>query len=176
MSLSVCRGGPPLGAPRLYWWWDVICPVCQPLSSYSYAIHTVGPPRPLIPVSRGGGGTDSEADRRVGCKSVQEMLNTLSMTERFALTTFSAALSAWGCETKGSGKTCKKTRHGRCCANAWVQTCKRGVPHRPSWRRWPQALPELTYHPVHNNTFVIFDVQTPLGAIKRHLELPRRLW
>lgn len=47
----------PLGALRLYWWWDVICPVCQPLSSYSYAIHTVGPPRPLIPVSRGGGQT-----------------------------------------------------------------------------------------------------------------------
>lgn len=44
----------PMGAPRLYWWWDAICPVCHPLSSYSYAIHTVSPPRPLIPVSRGG--------------------------------------------------------------------------------------------------------------------------
>lgn len=52
---------------------------------------------------------------------------------------------------------------------------KRGVPHRPSRRRWPQALPELTYHPIHNNTFVILDVQTQLGAIKQHLELPWRL-
>lgn len=46
-----------MGAPRLYWWWDVISPVCQPLSSYSYAFHTVVPPRPLIPVSWGGGQT-----------------------------------------------------------------------------------------------------------------------
>lgn len=70
--------------------------------------------------------TDSEADRRVGCKSVQEMLNTLSMTEHFTFTTFSAMLSAWGCETKGS--TCKrKTRHVRYCANVWVQTCRKDI-------------------------------------------------
>lgn len=36
-------------------------------------------------------------------------------------------------------------------------------------------LPKSTYHPVHNNTLVISDVQTQLGAIKRHPEPPRRL-
>lgn len=45
--------------------------------------------------------TDSEADRRVGCKAVQ-MFNTPSMTEHFTFATFSATLSAWGCKTKGS--------------------------------------------------------------------------
>lgn len=55
----------PLGARRLYWWWDAICPVCHLAPSYSYAIHTVSPPRPLIPVSRGGVQTEEQTGGQV---------------------------------------------------------------------------------------------------------------
>lgn len=37
----------------------------SPLSSYSYTIHTVSPPRPLIPVSRGGVQTGKQTGGRV---------------------------------------------------------------------------------------------------------------
>ena len=55
----------PMGVPRLYWWWDAICPVCHLSPSYSYTIHTVSPPRPLIPVSRGGVHTGKQTGRQV---------------------------------------------------------------------------------------------------------------
>lgn len=55
----------PMGAPRLYWWWDAICPVCHLSPTYSYTIHTVSPPRPLIPVSRGGVQTGKQTGGQV---------------------------------------------------------------------------------------------------------------
>lgn len=55
----------PMGAPRLYWWWDAICPVCHLSPSYSYTIHTVSPPRPLIPISRGGVQTGKQTGGQV---------------------------------------------------------------------------------------------------------------
>lgn len=92
-----------MGAPRLYWWWDVISPVCQPLSSYSYAFHTVGPPRPLIPVSWGGGQTAKQTGGRAA-GLFRRCLTRRAWRSILHLQHFQHLLSAWGCKTKGLQK------------------------------------------------------------------------
>lgn len=59
----------------------------SPLPSYSYAIYTVSPPRPLIPVSRGGVQTGKQTGGRVASLP-RRCLTTLSMTEHFTFTRF----------------------------------------------------------------------------------------
>lgn len=109
-----------MGAPRLYWWWDAICPVCHLFSKlfihhpYSQSSKASNPRLPRW-------STDREADRRAGCKSVPKMFNTLSMTEHFKFTKFSqwvsVGLSAGGnpdsfnsvqnaCSPKTERRTC----------------------------------------------------------------------
>lgn len=92
-----------MGAPGLYWWWDVISPVCQPLSSYSYAFHTVGPPRPLIPVSWGGGQTAKQTGGWAA-GLFRRCLTRRAWRSILHLQRFQHLLSAWGCKTKGLQK------------------------------------------------------------------------
>lgn len=129
-----------MGAPRLYWWWDVICPVCQPLSSYSYAIHTVGPPRPLIPVSRGGGQTAKQTGgwaaslfRRC---STRRAWRSVSHLQRFQQRYRREAAKQRAPRASGNPGTYSVVQ----CSNAWVRTCGRARnPDVSLQQRWPQA-------------------------------------
>lgn len=147
-----------MGAPRLYWWWDVICPVCQPLSSYSYAIHTVGPPRPLIPVSRGGGQTAKQtggwAASLLGRCSTRRAWRSVSHLQRFQQRYRREAAKQRAPRASGNpgsynvAQTREFVRAGAHVIQ--MSLCSKGG------LRLPGLLPYLTLHPLHNNILVTF--------------------
>lgn len=121
--------------------------------------------------------TDSEADRRVGCKAVQ-MFNTLSMTEHFTFTTFSAALSAWGCKTKGSRSTQKsrlaRKHHFRVASKVDFTPCPQYhtclFKFRLTWvAKWHFMLPQHLWWPKRQSKFaqdvVSRCIQTNTGRV-----------
>lgn len=104
--------------------------------------------------------TDSEADRRVGCKAVQTS-NALSMTGRFTFTTVSATLSAWGCKTKGS----RSTRKSRLARKHQFEFSGRIVFRVPRCSKGGLRLsglpPKLTLHPAHDTVLVFLSSDSP---------------